>query len=216
MTTNEYAATHPAPGSMVRAAGVAAILGGCMATLAAVLLALQPAGCIGAECSTRPMRTTPPDIVATGVMATALIMIGLFGLTRLATRTGKDHRLARSARICGAIGVMVLFAGMLVQATIFRGDMFLMPVVVAVGGLLTLASLALLVTLVFRTRALPRRLTSALGASCVLLAALNEQTAAILFTVPFALTMVAIGVLMVASPPTDARTPVRRRASWVR
>ena len=216
MTTNEYTATHPAADSMVRAGGVAAILGGCAATVAAVLLALQPAGCVAAECATRPMRTTPPDIVAIGVIATALIVIGLFGLMRLATRTGKDLRLARSVRICGAVGLAVLFGGMLVQATIFRGDMVLMPVVVAVGGLLILASLALFVALVLRTRALPRWLTIALGASCVLLAAMNEQTAAILFTVPFALTMVAIGVVMVASPPTDARTPVRWRASRVR
>ena len=205
---------QPSPDVMVRASAVAAILGGCLVTAAAVLLALQPAGCVGADCAIRPMRTTPPDIVAIGASATLLIAIGLAGLTRLATRTRPHLALARSVRICGASGLTVLFAGLLSQAAFFNGDLFLMPVVVAVGGLLILASLTLLLVLLFRTQATPRWLTIAFGASSLLLIAMNEQTTAILFVVPFAVTMAALGIAMIAasanprtrSAPTDVES----------
>lgn len=181
------------------ASGSAAIVGGCLAVAAALLLSLEPAGCIAAECDTRPMRTTPPGIAAMSVVATVLITVALAGLASLAPRSGSERRLARAGQICGVSGVAVLFAAVFAQSTVFGGDLPLMPVVVGVGALLILAGLALLVVLLWNTRAVPRWLTVALGVCCALLVALNDQTAAILFLTPFAMTVVAIGVFLVTA-----------------
>ena len=190
------APTARAHDAVTRASGVAAILGGSLAIIAAVVLALMPPGCVADECAIRPMRIIPPGIGAIGAAAAVLTVIGLAGLARLAAGRGTGVRLGRAAVVCGVAGVTVLLGALLGQELLFDGDLSSMPVFVGIGGLLVLTGLALLVTLLFRTRALPLWLTIAFSASCALLIALNDQNAAILFVVPFNLTLVAIGLVM--------------------
>lgn len=208
MTTNQHdqsihPSVAPAPADraselLPRVSGAAAILGGSLAIIAAILLALEPAGCVAAECEIRPMRTMPANIAVMATVATVLILGALTVLARLAARSRPDRRLARSAQICGWAGFAVLCAALAVQATVFDGDLFVMPVLVGIGALLILAGLVLLVALLWRTRAVPRWLTVALAVSSAVMAAMNEQTAAILFLIPFASTVIAIGVVLVA------------------
>ncbi len=172
------------------------MLGGLLLALAAVLHALEPSGCIGLECETRAMRSATGVVSISGAAAAILILIGLAGLTLMARRSGRHTRLALAGLIVAAAGMTVLLLGGLIQAVFYSGDFPWMPFFVIPGILCVIVGVVLLAIFILRSRVLPRWLGILLAASGVLLLAANEQTAAVLFALPFAVAMTTVGFFM--------------------
>lgn len=190
-------------------AGAAAMVGGALCVLAAFLHSLEPTGCIGLECETRPMRSGTEFVGLAGAVASLLILIGVAGLTMLARRSGGFTRLANAGLICAAAGFIWLFAGVLVQAIAFGGDFPWMPYFVIPGMLGVIAGLLLIGVFILRSGVLPRWLGILFIVSTIALVAANEQTAAVLLAVPFGLAMVAAGYFMWAGGNSYAAEPTR-------
>ena len=190
-------------------AGAAAMVGGALGVLAAFLHSLEPTGCIGLECETRPMRSGTGFVGLAGSVASLLVLIGVGGLTMLARRSGGFTRLANAGLICAAAGFIWLFAGVLIQALAFGGDFPWMPYFVIPGMLAVIAGLLLMGIFILRSGVLPRWLGILFIVSTVALVAANEQTAAVLLAVPFALAMVAAGYFMWSGGTSYAAQPAR-------
>jgi hypothetical protein len=62
----------------VRWGGLAAMLGGALLVVSALLIASMPRGCIGDECATRPMRDT--GIVGALLMLAVLLVVGTLAM----------------------------------------------------------------------------------------------------------------------------------------
>jgi MFS family permease len=179
-----------------RWSGAAAIIGGLVCALAAVLHSLEPSGCIGIECDTRPMRSATAVVSALGAAATLLILIGMAGLMVMARRSGRHTKLANAGLITAAAGFAILFLGVLIQAVFFSGDLPWMPFFVIPGVIGVIAGFLLIGIFILRSGLLPRWLGIFLAVSSVLLLAANEQTAAVLFAVPFGLAVATVGFFM--------------------
>ena len=181
---------------LLRWSGVAAILGGLLCALAAALHSLEPAGCIGLECDTRPMRSGTALVSVLGAAATVFILIGMAGLMIMARRSGRHTKLANAGLITAAAGFAVLLLGALIQAFFFSGDFPWMPFFVIPGLIGVIAGFVLIGVFILRSGLLPRWLGIFLVVSSVLLLAANEQTAAVLFAVPFGLAVATVGFFM--------------------
>jgi hypothetical protein len=181
---------------LLRWSGVAAILGGLLCALAAILHSLEPSGCIGLECDTRSMRSATVLVSALGAAATLFILIGMAGLIVMARRSGRHKTLANAGLITAAAGFAILLLGVLIQAVFFSGDSPWMPFFVIPGVVGVIAGFLLIGVFILRSGLLPRWLGAFLAVSSVLLLAANEQTAAVLFAVPFGLAVAAVGFFM--------------------
>jgi MFS family permease len=179
-----------------RWSGAAAMIGGLLCALAAVLHSLEPSGCIGAECDTRPMRSATALVSALGGAATLFIVIGMAGLIAMARRSGRHRKLANAGLITAVAGFAILFLGVLIQAVFFSGDLPWMPFFVIPGVIAVIAGFLLIGVFILRSGLLPRWLGIFLLVSSVLLLAANEQTAAVLFAVPFGLAVATVGFFM--------------------
>jgi hypothetical protein len=181
---------------LLRWSGVAAILGGSLCAVAAVLHSLEPSGCIGLECDTRSMRSATAVVSALGAAASLFILIGMAGLIVMARRSGRHRKLANAGLITVAVGFAVLLLGVLIQAVFFSGDSPWMPFFVIPGVIAVIAGFLLIGVFILRSGILPRWLGIFLVVSSVLLLAANEQTAAVLFAIPFGLAVATIGFFM--------------------
>lgn len=180
----------------IRWAAMAGMLGGLFCIISALLHNMEPIGCIGLECETRPMRTTTGLVALAGSLAAVLVLTGVAGMTLLARQTGQHRRLANTGMVMTAAGFIVLLAGQLIQLAIFRGDFPGMPFFVIPGLLAVIAGLLLMGIFILRSGVLPRWLGTFFVVSTVALLAANEQTPAVLLAIPFGLAMVAAGYLM--------------------
>jgi MFS family permease len=181
---------------LLRWSGAAAILGGLLCVLAAFLHSLEPSGCIGLECETRPMRSATGLVPALTPTAALLVLIGIAGLTLMARQSPRFKKLAGSGLISAAAGLALLFLGALIQAALFNGDFPWMPLFVIPGVLGVIVGFALIGVFVLRSAVLPRWLGVYLVASSVVLLAANEQTAAVLLAIPFGLAVATVGFFM--------------------
>jgi hypothetical protein len=179
-----------------RWSGVAAILGGLLLVLAAILHSLQPSGCIGLECETRSMRTTTGIVTALGTAATLFILLGAAGLTLIARRSGRMKKLANAGLIAAAAGLAILLIAGLIQTVFFSGDFPWMPFFVIPGLLGVIVGFVLIGVFILRSGLLPRWLGIVLVVSSLLLLAANEQTVAVLLAVPFGLAMATLGFFL--------------------
>jgi len=179
-----------------RWSGVAAILGGLLLVVAAVLHSLEPSGCIGLECETRSMRTIKGGVTALGTAATLFILLGAAGLTLMARRSGRLRNLANAGLIAAAVGFAILLLGALIQAVFYSGDFPWMPLFVIPGVVGVILGFVLIGVFILRSGLLPRWLGIVLVVSSVLLLAANEQTAAVLLAVPFGLAMSTVGFFL--------------------
>jgi hypothetical protein len=175
-------------------AGTAALFGGTLLALTAVIHSSEPVGCIGPEeCAIRPMREMSTLVAILGTASLILIVVGLATLAALSYRAGGNRVLARVGSITLTVGVAWLFVGVLVQAVFFNGDLPWMPLFVGPGVIGVLAGVALIAMSVFSSGLLPTWLSILLTASAVVALACNEQSDAVLFIVPLALALAATG-----------------------
>ena len=181
---------------ILRWTGMAAVLGGLLCGLAALVHSFQPIGCIGLECETRAMRTATGIVPVVAPVATILILIGIAGLTWVARMSGSHRKLAAGGVICAAAGLAVLFLGGLIQTVFFNGDFPGMPYFIIPGLLAVITGFALIGVFILRSGVLPRWLGIFLLVSSVLLLAANEQTITVLLAIPFGLAVATVGVYM--------------------
>jgi hypothetical protein len=78
--------------STVRWGGLAAMLGGALLVVSAVVIASMPPGCIGDRCASRPMRDTG---AAGALLMLALLLITLAGVLWVPVVRGRPHRRGR-------------------------------------------------------------------------------------------------------------------------
>lgn len=181
---------------MIRASGVAAMLGGGLWMVGTVLHALEPRGCVGAECATRPMRDSSALVAVLAVGAVVLIMVGVAGLVRLARDSG---RLGRSGRLGVRVGVAWLVALLtvgMVQLVLFGGDFRLMPYFVLPGMSAVVVGFLLVGIAIMRAGVLPRWAGVLLVLGSLALVGANEQTELVLLMLPFGLAWAAAGYAM--------------------
>lgn len=181
---------------MLRSTGLAAILGGIFWVVAVILHSMAPTGCVGAECAIQPMRATTPLVAGIGATAALFIMIGMAGLVFVARRIGRHRRLADAGLIVAAVGFGILLLAVLLQAVFFDGDMPGMPFFVMPGFIGVIIGFALIAIFILRSAFLPPWLGVFLVAAAVLLIGANEQTAAVLFAVPFGVAVSTVGLFM--------------------
>jgi hypothetical protein len=194
-------------GQFPKWAGAAAMLGGALCILAALLHNLQPSGCIGMDCETRAMRSSTGFVPVAGAAASLLSLVGIAGMTLLARRSGLHRKLANAGLITAAVGFVLLFAGALVQSAFFAGDFPGMPFFVIPGLLAVVAGFLMIGAFILRTGIFPRWLGIFLMVSSVALLVANEQTPAVLLAIPFGLAMVVAGYFMVAGGRRVAVAP---------
>ncbi|MDQ3910705.1 MAG: hypothetical protein M3305_02755 [Actinomycetota bacterium] len=96
--------------STVRWCGLAAMLGGALSVVAAVVFASMPRGCIGAECAYRPMR----DAGIAGAMlmlALLLVMVGAVGVVIRTRHAGRLGWLGIAGVVVGVVAATLLAIG---------------------------------------------------------------------------------------------------------
>jgi hypothetical protein len=201
--------SNPTPTRAVAAAcGGAAMLGGILLILAAGLHALEPVGCIGAECEFRPMRPTSTLTAVLAAAAGVLVLVGLGGLAFLPSRTGRGKVLARTGFVCAVAGFAVLTLATVVQAAFFGGDLPWMPFVVLPGVVALLAGVVLIAISAFISGILPRWVAILLAASGVLALGMNGENAAVLLIVPLGVAVTLAGA-HICSPGRRSASPPR-------
>lgn len=185
---------HGEPATLVGA--VAAMLGGVLWMVGTVLHALEPRGCVGAECATRPMRDSSALVAVLAVCAAVLIMVGVAGLVRLAQDSG---RLGRSGRVgvrVGVAGLAILLTAGLAQPVLFGRDFELMPYFVLPGMSAVVIGFLLVGIAIVRAGVLPRWAGVLLVLGSLALVGSNEQTGLVLLMLPFGLAWAAAGYAM--------------------
>lgn len=170
---------------LLRASGTAGIAGGVCLAASAVMQAVQPPGCIAAECLGRSYRSAGPVealLFLAGVLLIAGATLGFLGLVP------PEVRGARIARTAAAIAGTAMFLGVVLMGIAYYLGFALVLVGVAAYAVLG-AGTAL-------TRALPAWSGALLSVSALLLMAANDQNERILFVVPFGLAWVVLGALL--------------------
>lgn len=202
--------SNPTPTRAVAAAcGGAAMLGGLLLILAAGLHALEPVGCLGAECEFRPMRPTSTLTAVLAAAAGVLMVVGLGGLALLSSRTSSGKVLARTGLVCAAAGFAVLALATVVQAALFDGDFPWMPLVVLPGVVALLAGVVLIAISAYISGILPRWAAIFLAVSGILALGMNGENAAVLLVVPLGVAVTLAGAHMCFS---GRRSPAPPRA----
>lgn len=198
---------------LLRLSGVAAILAGLLLALATVLHSLQPRGCLGVECESRPMRTTTGTVTVLGALAALLIVLAVVGLTIIARRSGRSRGLANAGLIAAVAGFGILLVSLVVQAVFYDGDLPLMPFFVIPGILGVVIGFVLVGAFIFRSGLLPRWLGIVLAVSAVLLLGANGETTAVLLAVPFGLAVSILGFFVLGVGGRQYAAAMRNNSS---
>ena len=167
--------------------GVAAMLGGMLWIVAAIVTASKPRGCIGPECRTMAMRDTS-DVAPLLLLALLLSAMGLAGIFVRARNTGRLDRWGQTGLALCAAGVALLILGM-VLGTILEIFWTLAPL----GGLALVIGLALVGIAALRVDALPRWAAVLLIVGSLGMLGFNDQNAQVLMAIPFGIGWVAVG-----------------------
>jgi len=170
---------------LLRASGIAGIAGGVCLAASALMQAVQPPGCIAAECMGRTYRSAGPLealLFLAGVLLITGATLGFLGLVPPGLRG------ARIARTAAAVAGTAMFMGVVLMGIAYYIGFALVLVGVAAYAVLG-AGLAL-------TRVLPAWSGALLSVSALLLMAANDQNERILFVVPFGMTWMVLGVLL--------------------
>ena len=180
--------------TFIRWSGPATVLGGLLWILAAVVSALKPVGCIGAECSLpgRSMRAGSAVDALLLIAAVLLIGLGAAAVTD-AMRTGRFGTFGRVGVASSALGLLLIACGLVVQAFVFGGDFPYMPMVVIPGALAVVIGLLLLGVAILGTGVLPRWAGVLLILGTLALLGFNDQNAQALMAVPFGIAWLGVG-----------------------
>ena len=194
----------------VRWGGLAAMLGGALLVVSALLIASMPRGCIGDECAARPMRDTG-IVGALLMLALLLVVIGMAGLVIRARNAGRFGVLGKTGAAVGAVGVALPVIGSLVQGILYDGDYPLMPYFVIPGVLALVVGFVLLGIAVLRARVLPRWAAVLLVVGSLAMLGFNDQNAQALMAVPFGVAWMAVGYVLWSDREGTAGQAVRVR-----
>jgi hypothetical protein len=194
----------------VRWAGLAAMLGGALSVVSAVVIASMPRGCIGDECASQQMRDTGVA-GALLMLALLLVVVGAAGLVIRARNAGRFGRLGRTGAVVGAVGVALPVIGSLIQGVLYDGDYPLMPYFVIPGVLALVVGFVLLGLAVLRAGVLPRWATALLIVGTLAMLGFNDQNAQALMAIPFGIAWVAVGYVLWSGESETARRSARVR-----
>jgi hypothetical protein len=190
----------------VRWAGLAAMLGGALFVVSAILIASMPRGCIGDECAARPMRETGAA-GALLVLALLLVVVGMAGLVIRARNAGRLGALGKTGAVVAAVGAALPVIGGLVQGLLYDGDYPLMPYFVIPGVLGLVVGFVLLGISVLLAKVLPRWAAALLVVGSLAMLGLNDQNAQALLAIPFGIAWIAVGYVLWSG--TAVRQPAR-------
>ena len=183
-----------------RWSGAAAVIGGALWIVFAILAAGEPRGCVGDECLVRLHRDLSglEPLLQAGAL---LILAGFAGVTVLARGAGAPAGLVRAARAAVGGGSALVVAGILAQAIWSWEPSWLTLVVPGLAACtigFALTGLALI-----RSKAAPLPLGALLLAASVALFAANDQDARVLLLIPFGTAWTLLGAALIA----PARSP---------
>jgi hypothetical protein len=194
--------------NLMRWSGLAAIVGGLLWIVNAVLTASKLRGCIGIDCQSSAIRNTD-DLLPIFLVALLLISFGLIGLVIRASHAGRFGRLGPIGVVfCAAGGALVVIAS-LIQAIFFGGDFPLMPFFVVPGSLAVIVGFLLLGIAILRARVLPRWVARLLIVGTLAMLGFNDQTAQALLAMPFGISWIAVGYALWLEKGEEPRQPAR-------
>lgn len=151
------------------------------------------------ECAIRPMREEPTPIMVLTTVAGLLFVASGAGLVALVHRRSGLGRLGTAGAAFGALGVLVLSAGLLMQVVepaLVDGTM---PFFVLSGGGALLVGLLLLGAVVMRSGILPRWVGVLLVVGALAMAGSNDQDIRVLLLTPLGAAWVLMGGVLLAS-----------------
>jgi hypothetical protein len=187
-----------------RLSGAAAIGGGILLILFAVMAAAKPEGCVGdVECAGRPLRETS-DIDPISFVGLFLILIALAGLV---VRVQAAGRLS----LPGKIGIALIALGaatfLLIGLGVITPSDDSMPGFVISAGASIAIGLILLGITILRSRVLPAWATWLLIIGALALLGFNDQDIRVLLLIPFGVAWLGIGYVLLTSiiPAADRR-----------
>jgi hypothetical protein len=181
---------------LARLTGACSAVGGAALTAACLVHNSLPQGCIDAGCADRVMRGSSPADVLLFAFAGLMLAVSGVGLLLLTRRKrGGRGAMVATAGTAGAAGLVLLLAAGVVS-TFVDNDWEGMPGLVVPGVALLALGLVLVAVVVIRARVLPTALSVLLLAGVLALPFANEQTSRILLAVPFALTWLGAGLLL--------------------
>ena len=180
---------------LIHWSGPAAMLGGALWTAGAIITALKPEGCIGAECDLpgRSMREGGAVDAIVFIAGVLLIALGAAAVVVRARGAGRLGTLGRVGLLVGIAGAALLLIAGLVQAIFFGGDFPYMPLFVLPGGLALVVGFLLLGIAILRARVLPRWAGALLVIGALAMLGFNDQNARALLAIPFGIAWIAIG-----------------------
>ena len=173
--------------NLIRWCGVAAMLGGMLWIVAALITASKPRGCIGPECDVLAMRDTS-DVALLLLLALLLSAMGLAGMFIRARNTGRFDRWGQIGLAVSSVGTALLVLGMVLSAI---SDIFW--VLVPLGGLALVIGLALVGIAALRMEVLPRWAAVLLVLGSLGMLGFNDQNAQALMAIPFGIGWLAVG-----------------------
>lgn len=190
--------------NLIRWGGLAAMLGGLLWIVAAIITASKPRGCIGpAECDVMAMRDTS-DVAPLLLLALLLSAVGLAGMVIRAWNTGRLDRLGQVSVALCAVGVILLVLGMGLNAI---SEVFW--ALVPLGGLALVIGLALVGIGALRMEALPRWAAVLLVIGSLGMLGFNDQNAQVLMAIPFGIGWVAVGYALWSGRGATLQRPPR-------
>ncbi len=191
--------------SFIRWGGAAAILGGILWIVPAIITAFKPRGCIGLECDVSAMRDTS-DVALFLLLALLLSAGGLAGVAIRAWNTGRFGRLAKVGVVLYGVGIGLFILGTVLTAISEAFWVLMLP-----AGLALIVGLVLTGIAVFRTGVLPRWVAALLIVGSLAMLGFNDQTAEVLMAIPFGLAWIAVGYALWSDRSTQVRRtiPVR-------
>jgi hypothetical protein len=190
--------------NLIRWGGLAAMLGGLLWIVAAIITASKPRGCIGpVECDVMAIRDTS-DVTPLLLLALMLSAVGLAGMVIRAWNTGRLDRLGQVSVALCAVGVMLLVLGMGLNAI---SEVFW--AFVPLGGLALVIGLALVGIAALRMEALPRWAAVLLVIGSLGMLGFNDQNAQVLMAIPFGIGWVAVGYALWSGRGATLQRPPR-------
>jgi hypothetical protein len=187
--------------TFLRWSGPATMVGGLLWIVAAVVSALKPEGCVGAECF-RPGRSMRASGTADAVLLIAAVLLIGLGAVAVAhvIRGGRFGRLARVGLFSSALGLVSIASGLLVQALFFGGDFPYMPLAVIPGALAVVIGLLLLGIAMAGSGVLSRWVGLLLIFGTLALLGFNDQNAQVLLAIPFGVAWSGVGYALWSAP----------------
>jgi hypothetical protein len=183
--------------NLVKVTGLCSMVGGLAWVAGCFVHNSLPQGCIDQGCVGHAMRGSSPADTVLYLVAGLMLATSSLGLLLLARATSGLGRTGIAAGVAGGAGCLLLGAASVVSA--IDNNWSGMPGLVVPGVLLLAVGLVLVAWVVLRARVLPTWTALLLLATALLVPFANEQTSRILLAVPFGLTWLVAGAVLLRS-----------------